>query len=99
MFKDYLTSFTVFLEILKKKKGKTALKKSSEKKALKMTSQLVIFRAFLFLFFRPDPRSERKSQKSTNNKNSGLGMDVSCSEKLVLCCLKCALGSLNKYKK
>ena len=25
--------------------------------------------------------------------------DVSCSEKLVLCCLKCVMGSLNKYKK
>ena len=48
--KIYLTSFTVFMEILKKKK----------KKALKMTSQLVIFRAFLFIFFRPhDPRSEK----------------------------------------
>ena len=53
IFKDYLTSFTVFLEILKKKKEKNALKK-----ALKMTSQLVIFRAF---FFRPlDPRSEKE---------------------------------------
>ena len=51
--KIYLTSFTVFLEILKK---------STEKKALKMTNQLVIFRAFLFIFFRPpDPRSEKKS--------------------------------------
>ena len=30
-----------------------------------MTSQLVIFRAFLFLFFRPpDPRSEKNSHKS-----------------------------------
>ena len=58
IFKDYLTSFTVFLEILKKEKKK---KKSSEKKALKMTSQLVIFRAFLFIFFSsPDPRSEKK---------------------------------------
>ena len=34
-----------------------------------MTSQLVIFRAFLFIFFRPsDPRSEKKSRKSTNKK-------------------------------
>ena len=46
-----------FLEILKKKKKEKALKK----KALKMTSQLVIFRAFLFIFFvPPDPRSEKK---------------------------------------
>ena len=60
IFKDYLTRFTVFLEILKKKKKKKALKKK-KKKALKMTSQLVIFRAFLFIFFRPlDPRSEKK---------------------------------------
>ena len=47
----YNTSFTVFLEILKKKKKKKALKKKRKKnlwknKALKMTSQLVIFRAF-----------------------------------------------------
>ena len=34
-----------------------------------MTSQLVIFRAFLFIFFRPpDPRSEKNSRKSTNKK-------------------------------
>ena len=34
-----------------------------------MTSSLVIFRAFLFNFFRPpDPKSEKKSRKSTNKK-------------------------------
>ena len=35
-----------------------------------MTSQLVILRAFLFIFFRPpDPKSEKKnSRKSTNKK-------------------------------
>ena len=34
-----------------------------------MTSQLVIYRAFLFIYFRPpDPRSEKKSRKSTNKK-------------------------------
>ena len=51
-------TYCFFLEIFKKKK------------ALKMTSQLVIFRAFLFIFFfRPaDPRSEKKSCKSTNKK-------------------------------
>ena len=39
-----------------------------------MTSQLVIFRAFLFVFFRPlDPRSEKRSRKSTNEKNLALG--------------------------
>ena len=38
-----------------------------------MTSQLVIFRAFLFIFFRsPNPRSEKKSRKSTNKKNLAL---------------------------
>ena len=38
-----------------------------------MTSQLVIFRAFLFIFFRPlDPRSEKNSRKSTNKKNLAL---------------------------
>ena len=35
-----------------------------------MTSQLVIFRAFLFIFFRPpDPRSEKNSHKSSNKKD------------------------------
>ena len=36
-----------------------------------MTSQLVIFRAFLFIFFRPpDPKSEKQNScKSTNKKN------------------------------
>ena len=34
-----------------------------------MTSQLVIFRAFLFIFFRsPDPKSEQNSRKSTYKK-------------------------------
>ena len=34
-----------------------------------MTSQLVIFRAFLFIFFHPfDPKSEFFSRKSTNKK-------------------------------
>ena len=38
-----------------------------------MTSQLVIFRAFLFILFHPpDPRSEKNSCKSTNKKKSGL---------------------------
>ena len=37
-----------------------------KKKALKI---LVIFRAFLFIFFRPlDPKSDKKSRKSTNKK-------------------------------
>ena len=40
-----------------------------------MTSQLVIFRAFLFIFFRPpDPRSKKISRKSTNKKI--LALDV-----------------------
>ena len=34
-----------------------------------MTSQLVIFRAFLFIFFRPpNPESEKNSRKSTKKK-------------------------------
>ena len=32
-----------------------------KKKALKMTSQLVIFRDFLFIFLSPDPKSEKKN--------------------------------------
>ena len=68
--KIYLTSFTVFLEILKKKKNSEKKKKALKKKGLKKTSQLVIFRAFLSIFFRPpDPRSDKKSRKSTNKKN------------------------------
>ena len=53
----YLNSFIVF-------SGDT--KKSSEKKALKMTSQLVIFRAF----FAPpsNPKSDFFPRKSTNKK-------------------------------
>ena len=38
-----------FWRYYRKKRKKKALKK--KKKALKMTSQLVIFRAFLFIFF------------------------------------------------
>ena len=63
-----LLSFTFFLEILKKKKG--LKKKKKKKKALKMTSQLVIFRAFLFIFFVPPTLDLKKnSRKSTNKKN------------------------------
>ena len=62
------TSFTVFLDILIKKSSENE-KKKKKKKALKMTSKLVIFRAFLFFIFRPpDPKSEKISRKSTNKK-------------------------------
>ena len=47
----YFTSFTVFFS--------GDIKKSSEKKNLKITSQLVIFRAFFF-FRPPNPKSEKK---------------------------------------
>ena len=48
-------------KLWKQKKKKKKKKKRRKKKALKMTSQLVIFRAFLFIFFRtPDPKSEKK---------------------------------------
>ena len=36
MFKDYLTSFTVFLEILKKKEENKALKKKGSEKKEKL---------------------------------------------------------------
>ena len=36
------------------------IEKKKKKKALKMTSQLVIFRAFLFIFFRPPTLSLKK---------------------------------------
>ena len=43
------------------------------KKALKMTSQLVIFRAFFSFFFRPpDPKSEKKILVKQLIKKSGL---------------------------
>ena len=55
MFKDLIqtvglpiTSFTVFGDIIKKIEN---IKKKKKKKALKMTSQLVIFRVFLLIFF------------------------------------------------
>ena len=49
IFKDYLTSFTVFLEILKKKKKKKAMRKNP----MKMTSQWKDPPP-------PDPRFEKK---------------------------------------
>ena len=50
MFKDYLTSFTVFSGDIKEKKEK---KSSEKKKALKKKKKLIIFKAFLFIFFNP----------------------------------------------
>ena len=65
---------------IKEKKKKKALKKKKKKKnsgekkhTLKMTSQLVIFRAFLFIFFSsPDPRSEKKIPVNQLIKNLAL---------------------------
>ena len=63
-----------------------------------MTSQLVIFRAF---FLVPDPKSEKKSCKSTNKKNLALSIlkhDIvspldmtSCDKSLYLFTLKLIL--------
>ena len=39
-----------------------------KKKALKMTSQLVIFRAFLFIFFHPPLPPDPKSEKNPVNQ-------------------------------
>ena len=74
------------LEIFKKKKKKKKKKKSSENeiKALKMTSQLVIFRAFQLVIFRafffffpsPDPKSEKKNPVNQLIKKSGLTLIV-----------------------
>ena len=56
-----------------------------------MTSQLVIFRAFLFIFFRPpDPRSEKNSRKSTNKKNLALLVF------LHICLLLCLLEEFHR---
>ena len=62
-------NYEIFKGILKKKKSSENEKK---KKGLKMTSQLVIFRAF-FLFFSctPDPKSEKNPVKQLIKK-SGL---------------------------
>ena len=60
-----------------------------------MTSQLVIFRAFLFIFFRPpDPSSEKNYRKSTNEKNLALPHEPrvllsALSPAYVLSCLNC----------
>ena len=70
MFKDYLTSFTVFLEILKKKKEK----KSSEKKLWKKSSEndqsTKHFQSFFIYFFIVPPTLglKKNSRKSTNKK-------------------------------
>ena len=58
----YFTSYTVCSGDIKK--GKSS--ENEKKKALKRTSQLVIFRAF---FSPPHPKSEKKSRNSTNKKN------------------------------
>ena len=70
--KIYHTSFTVFFsgDIYKKKALTKKTKKKQKKKNLKMTSLLVIFRGFFFRL--ADPRSEKKSCKSTNKKNLAL---------------------------
>ena len=45
-----------------------------------MTSQLVIYRAFLFIYFRPpDPRSEKKIPVNQLIKKSGLRKDFPTS--------------------
>ena len=80
--KDYLTSFTVFLEILKKKKEK----KSSEKKALKIKSSendqstgnfQSVFHLFLFVL---DPRSEKNPVNQLIKKSDLNGIVVSVSD-------------------
>ena len=53
MFKDYLTSFTVFLEILKKKK---ALKKKALKKKSSENDQLTGHFQSFFIYFSSSPR-------------------------------------------
>ena len=50
-----------------------------------MTSQLVIFRAFVFVFFRPlDPRSEKKNaRKSSNKKNLALHIQEGSTDQTI----------------
>ena len=65
-----ITSFTNTGDI---KKSSENIKKKTKKKTLKMTSQLVIFRAFLFIFFHPPTLDLKKnSRNSTNKKNLAL---------------------------
>ena len=59
-------SFTVFSRDIKKKKRS---EKSSENDQLTVHFQRVFFRAF---FCPPDPKSEKKSRKSTYKKNLAL---------------------------
>ena len=51
-------NYEIFSDL--KKKEKSSEKEKEKKKALKMTSQLVIFRAFLLFFHPPDTKSEKK---------------------------------------
>ena len=59
-----------FWRYLKKKKKKKALKKKTTKKSSENDQSTGHFQKFLlYIFFRtPDPRSEKKSRKSTNKK-------------------------------
>ena len=67
--KDYLTSFTAFLEILKEKKEKKALKKKKKKKLWKWPVNWSFSELFyLFFFVPPTLDLEKISRKSTNKK-------------------------------
>ena len=72
----YLLLVLLFLE-KKKSSENTKKKKKKKKKALKMTSKLVSFRAFLFIFFVPPTLNRKKnSHKSTNKKILALGLKL-----------------------
>ena len=60
----YLTSCTVVVV-----SGDIKNKKNKKKQALKMTSSLVIFRAFLFLFFLPPTLNLKKNSRKSTKKN------------------------------
>ena len=62
MFKDYLTSFTVFLEILKKKREKKLCKKKKSSENDQSTG------LYLFFFVPRTLGLKKKSRKSTNKK-------------------------------
>ena len=56
IFKDYLTSFTVFLEILKKSSEKKALKKKKKKRSENDQSTGHFQSFFIYFFSSPRPK-------------------------------------------
>ena len=85
--KIYLTSFTIFLEILKKKSSEKKKKKKKKKKSSENDQSTGHFQSFFIYLFSVPPTLDlkKKSCKSTNKNNLAL---VQCSHLLpiiILC--------------